>query len=163
MNMKDIRTDAQGYESLVTNGEVWRIVARVPFIYELPVVQNLAVNAISNAAQVQFDQSSDFMWTHSCYDFSLANAAYTDATRPIPNMSVIINDSGSGRNLQNSAVPVGHVFGKTGEPLPRPAPYLVSGGSTLSFTFTNFDAAVANGVLRCSLIGQQIYFGERIK
>jgi hypothetical protein len=108
--------------------------------------------------QVLIDSGSDFLWQEGVYEFDLAAAAYTNNTRPIPNMNIIINDSAAGRNLQNIAGHVATWFGAIELPIKRALPYLFGAAATVQITANNFDAAVANGNLRLSMIGQQIYY-----
>ena len=153
-----IQVDEVGQEWLCYNGQRRAIMMRVPFIYQIPTVSALAAGATSTPVSVLIDSGSDFLWQAGTYEYDLAGAAYTYSTRPMPNWTVNINDSGSGRNLQNIAAPVGAWFGAVEKPIVRPLPYLFGAAATVQFTFTNFDAAVATGVIRCSLIGQQIYY-----
>lgn len=150
-------TDEFGEIFLVMRGERIPVAFTVPFVYQVPVFSNLAAGATSSPNTVLIDASSDFLWEAGVYEFDLAAAAYTYTTRPMPNMSLAINDSASGRNLQNVATPVGAQFGPVEKPMRRVAPYVFRGAATITFVATNFDAAVANGNLRLSLIGQQIY------
>ena len=150
--------DNQGNEYLQYNGRSRAILMRIPFTYQVPVISNLAAGATSAPAQVLIDSGSDFLWQCGVYEFDLAAAAYTYNTRPMPNMTLVINDSAAGRNLQNAAVPVGAIFGPVEKPIARPLPYLFGAAATVTFTATNFDAAVATGNLRLSLLGQQIYY-----
>lgn len=157
-DMSMIQRDDYGDEWLVYGGRRKAILFRVPFIYQVPAISNTAAGATATPATVLIDAGSDFLWQAGTYEFDLAAAAYTYSTRPMPNMTVVINDSGSGRNLQNIAVPVGAFFGAVEKPVVRLLPYLFAGGATVTFTATNFDAAVTTGNLRMSLIGQQIYY-----
>lgn len=157
-NIPQLRQTSDGSEYMVFRGQSRKILFRVPFVYQVPIISNLAAGATANPVNVLIDSGSDFMWQQGCYQFDLANAAYTYSTRPIPNMSVLINDSGSSRNLQNSAVPVEQWFGPVEKPMTLLLPYLFNGAATVAFTLTNTDAAVNTGNLRLSLKGQQIYY-----
>ena len=153
-----IQQDDYGNEFLVYAGKRIPILMRIPFVYQMPTVSALAVGATSTPVQTLIDSGSDFLWQAGTYSFTLADAAYTYSTRPMPNWTMIINDSAAGRNLQNIPVPVGAWFGPVEKPVLRPLPYLFGAAATVQMTFTNFDAAVATGSLRVSLIGQQIYY-----
>lgn len=153
-----IRRDREGNEFIVVNGKAYPIAFRVPFIVQFPVISNITVGATSSAVTVQIDTSSNFIWQSGIYEFDIAAAQYTYQTRPIPNMTVVIQDSVASRLLSSAPVPVGAWFGAIENPIYRDVPYMFSGGATITVTATNFDAATATGNLRLSMIGQQVYF-----
>ncbi len=127
------------------------------FVYEVPLFTNLAVGA-SFTQRIIIQADADFEWVQSCYNFTLADAAYLYNTRPIPNMSVRINDTGSGRQLMNTDVPVTAIFGQPENPYVMPITRTFKANATIEFTATNFDAAVTTGQLRLSLIGFKQFF-----
>ena len=122
------------------------------FTYQVPVFTNLAVGAsLTNQIIIQAD--ADFEWIEAVYEFDLAAAAYLYNTRPMPNMTVLIVDGSSGRQLMNNAVPVVNIFGRPEMPYVMPITKTFKANATIQFTATNFDAAVTTGNLRLSLIG----------
>ena len=120
------------------------------YIYE---AQALALAAGGTATDnIQIDSDADFIWTKATYEADIAAAAFTDSTRPIPNVNLQLNDTGSGRNFFNDVIPVPSMFG-TGEiPFILPVQQRLRRNSTLQVNFTNFDAAVTYN-LRLAFIG----------
>lgn len=155
--MQYISRDEIGAEYLNFRGQRMPILMRIPFIYVVPTISDLAAGATSSAAQFLVDSGSYFLWQQGVYEFDLNSAAYTYSTRPMPNYSITINDSGSGRNLQNTPVPIGARFGAVEKPVTYLLPYLFAPAATVQVQVTNFDAAVANGDLRLAFIGQQVF------
>lgn len=128
------------------------------FTYQVPVFSNLAAAGGTATNQILIQADADFEWVAAVYQFDLAAAAYTYTTRPIPNMTIQITDSGSGRQLMNAAVPVTSIFGAPEKPQMLPISKVFKRNATIQFTATNFDAAVATGNLRLSLIGWKTFY-----
>lgn len=128
--------------------------ARDLFVYEVDFSALAAAASSTQTFTVQAD--SDFLWTKATMFADIAAAAQTDSTRVIPLCTVLIQDTGSGRNLMNSAVPVSSLFG-TGElPLILPRQRLFISRAQVSITMTNFSAATTYNV-RLSLIGEKAF------
>lgn len=155
--MEPVRQRQVTYNAGTAENPVWKIVLLDFFVYEVPVFASLAAGAsFTNRIIIQAD--ADFEWIQSCYEFDVAAAAFTYSTRPMPNMSIRINDTGSGRQLMNDAVPVTSIFGQPENPYVLPISRTFKANATIEFTATNFDAAVATGNLRLSLIGFKQFF-----
>ena len=124
----------------------------VPFTYQIAFANLLPGATI--AGQVIFQNDADFvLLAHAYYAFT-ANAP-TVSGRPYPNMSVLLNDSGSGKNLSSVAVPVPAWFGDGQFPFVLPAPYLWAKKSVMNITLQNNDGATAY-VLNLSFIGVKL-------
>ena len=77
----------------------------------------------------------------------------------IPAVSVQINDTGSGRNLFNEAVPLSAIAGQAGLPFVLDYPRLIQRNSTLQVTFTQLtDNALYSDVF-LTFIGFKVYPG----
>lgn len=128
--------------------------ARDLFIYEVDFSALAAAASSTQTFSIQAD--SDFLWTKATMFADVAAAAQTDSTRVIPLCTVLIQDTGSGRNLMNAAMPVSSLFG-TGElPLILPRQRLFVSRAQVSVTLTNFSAATAYNV-RLSFIGEKAF------
>lgn len=128
------------------------------FFYQFPRIQNVAAGAAAAPVTVQIQHDSDFEWLCGSFHFDLAQAAFQWNTTPIPNMSLNIIETGSGKQLMNANVPVGALFGAPGrEPIALPQPKIFTRDSVVSITATNFDAAVATGDLWLTMIGRKLY------
>ena len=93
---------------------------------------------------LQIEADSDFHSLKMTYLANIAAAALTDSTRVIPLIRIQVQDTGSGRNLFNQAVPIPTIMG-TGElpfiiPLKQGRQFKSNSGIT--FTLTNYSAAV---------------------
>jgi hypothetical protein len=112
---------------------------------------NLAPGVTSNQS-IQIQADSRFVWTKATYYATIANAAFTNATQPIPSITIQITDGGSGRVLFNNPVPIPNLFG-TGElPFILPVKRVFLERSSIIMSVANFDAAVTYN-LRLSFIG----------
>ncbi len=115
---------------------------------------NIAVGG--NATQtIAFQADADFLITKLSYYINIANATNTNNTLPVPNLSVLITDTGSGRQFMNVAVPVANLFGTAQNPFILPVPKLILARSTLQIQVFNFDAAIATYQLYLNFIGMK--------
>jgi hypothetical protein len=122
------------------------------FTYEVDFSALLAGSSQTQSFTIQAD--ADFLLSKLAYSANIANAAYEDATRPIPNVSVLIQDTGSGRNLMNLAVPLASIFGTGQLPFILPRQRIFLANATVNVTLNNFDAATAYNC-RLSFIGEK--------
>lgn len=124
-------------------------------VYELDFGA-LAAGAVSTQA-IAIQADSAFKWTKATYLATASPAVgLTDSTRIIPNCSIQIVDTGSGRQLFNSAVPIPSIFGTGQLPFILPVERIFMPRSTMSVTVTNFDNA-ATTLLKLSFIGSKIF------
>lgn len=129
------------------------------FIYEVDF-SGLAAGA-SQTSSFTIQQEADFMLTKINMNANIAAAAYTQSATPVPLVTIMINDTGSGRNLMSSAVPLANIFGSAGLPFILPRQRLFVASSVVNITLTNFDAAVTYNI-RLSFIGEKAFeFGGR--
>ena len=133
-------------------------VMREFFVYQVPVFASLAAATGTGSNNLLIQADSDFEWTHGVYQFDIAATQTTWATRFIPNMTIQITDSGSGRFISSAAVPVTSIFGDPDSPRLLPVTKVFSANSNIVFTAVNFDAATATGNLRLSLLGWKLYY-----
>ena len=125
------------------------------FVYTPGVYNNIGLGlSVTNTIFIQAD--SDFEWQKATFLAVNANAQTTANTRVIPNMTVLITDTGSGRQLMNSGVPISTLFGEADNPFILPEPKLFTAKSTIQIQVTNFDATAATVQLYLCLIGRKI-------
>lgn len=104
--------------------------------------------------QIAIQADSDFIWQKATFFADIAAASQNMGTLLVPLVSILITDSGAGRQLMNTAVPVTTIFG-TGEiPFILPRPRIFRAQTVLSVQVSNFDAAVTYN-LRLSFIGEK--------
>jgi hypothetical protein len=116
-----------------------------------------SIAAGANASDtINIEADSDFILQKMSYHVDIAAAAYTSSARPIPNVSIQLTDTGSGRQVFSGAIPIPAVFG-TGElPFLLPNPRRFSANSTLALSYANFDAAITYRIYLC-FIGMKVY------
>jgi len=136
------------------NPEDTRKFKRDFFIYES---ESLALVAgVSSNDTIQIEADSDFILQKLTCHTTLADATYVLQNTPIPNVSLLITDTGSGRQLMNNPIPIPSFFGNGQLPFILPNPRKIAKNSVLNIAYTNFDAAQAYSV-RLAFIGYKIY------
>lgn len=108
-------------------------------------------------ANIQIQADADFKWTKAVYYATIADAVFDSGTVPIPNATVQMVDTGSGRQLFNQAIPIPSIFGTGQLPFILPVPRIFKARSSINFTIANFDAAQDNYNIDLMLIGSKIF------
>lgn len=124
------------------------------FVYTIDF-EDLAFGTTQQAS-IQIQADSDFKWTAAAYNCNIDQAAYTTGDAPIPNVSLQLVDTGSGRQLFFSPVPIPSVFGNGQLPFILPIPRVFRARSSISMTVSNFDAAVGYN-LSLAFIGTKVF------
>lgn len=127
------------------------------FGYVFPTFAAIAVGG-NATQQVTIQADSDFEIRRIQYHADIAAAAFVANTRPIPNYTIQLTDSGAGRNLFNIPAPLDSIATFGEQPVDLPWPKIISRNSTLLCQLTNFDAAVATYTVRIVLLGRKIFF-----
>lgn len=123
------------------------------------LVTTLAAGA-QGTDNVQIEADANFYWTKTSAFGLIADDAPTVAPAGvIPSVTVQINDTGSGRNLFNEAVPLSAIGGQAGLPFVLDYPRLVMRNSTLQFTFTNISDNTTYSDVYLTLLGFKVYPG----
>jgi len=84
------------------------------------------------------------------------NTLEADATRRISPITVLLTDSGSGRQMMDTPVPIDSLFGTGQEPFYWPEPKIMYANSVLQVQVTNLDT-VNTFQLILSFIGAEMY------
>jgi hypothetical protein len=113
--------------------------------------------AASDLDSISIQANASFVVVKSTYFADIAGAAQTDSSRVIPLVTVALTDSGSGRNLQNAAVPINSIGGPGQLPFIWPQSRLLMASSTITATFINYSAATTYVNLYYTLIGYQVF------
>jgi len=129
-------------------------VARDFYVYQENFLA-LASGATANGS-IEVQADSDFVLQKMNYFADIAAAAQTPTTGVIPLVTLQLIDTGSGRNLFESAVPIPSIFGTGQLPFVLPIPRVFFARSTIALQVTNFDAAETYN-LRLSFIGYKAY------
>lgn len=132
------------------------------FGYVFPEVADLAAAGGTRQVQLIIQDDSDFEVRRLSYQYTRAEAAFTVSSAPVPNWTVQLQDSGAGRNLFNNAVPVNTIANGPGQAArDLPWPKILRRNSTIVATFTNYDAAEANGSIQLVMFGRKLFSGAR--
>lgn len=121
-NIFDPRTDGSDYYWYVTN-----------------IAAALAA-AGGTSSQIQIDAGTDFYWLATSYQADIAGGALTESGNIIPLVTVLINDTGTSRNLSNSAVPIPALAGDGKRPYRLVRPRLFRANSVINITYANYSA-----------------------
>lgn len=124
------------------------------FVYEVDFSALAAGTSQTSSFTIQ--QEADFLLTKINMTPDIAAAAYTQSAAPVPLVTIMVNDTGSGRNLMSSAVPLPNLFGNAGLPFILPRQRLFVASSVVNITLTNYDAATAYNI-RLSFIGEKAF------
>src|SRR5258708_28143308 len=103
----------------------------------------IGVGAVNLVGSVNIQADSDFLVLNQSYDANTANGARTFNTLVVPNIRVLLTNTGSGYNLMDSPVPVHAIFGYGWDYYAMPVPLLLPAKATLQAQVTNDDAAAA--------------------
>lgn len=130
------------------------IIAKDFFIYEADA-SALAAGS-STALNVAIQADSDFILQKIGYAADIAGAAQTDSTRVVPLVTMLITDTGSGRQLMNAAAPITTFIGDGRLPFILPQPKMFVARTTVTLAIANYSAATTYN-LRFSLIGTKVF------
>ena len=124
------------------------------YIYEAAVVAIATGASVNDVINIEAD--SDFILQKLTYSADLAGVAQLESTRIVPNVTVQIVDTGSGRQLMQNPIPIPSFFGSGELPFILPNPRLFMRNSTIQIAFTSFEAAVTPDI-ELAFIGYKIY------
>lgn len=111
---------------------------------------------------VNVPNDADFECRKIMYHFDLAAAALTVVGAFVPNIAILLTDSGSGRNLMNAAAPLASVANCEGQSSPDLVwPKIFTRNSTITASLTNFDVAQTTGNVRLTMCGRKIFSPSR--
>lgn len=132
------------------------------YVYEAQAL-GLALSAtVTDVIQIEADSSFILqkLAYHAPAPAATALAAgalgLVESQRIIPNVAIVITDTGSGRQLMPGPIPIPSLFGYGMLPFILPNPRLFMRNSTISIQFTNLDATNAYSV-RLAFIGYKVY------
>lgn len=127
-----------------------------PFIYNATVT-TLAANA-TDQDTIQIQADADFKILAGTYFADDGNGPYSFNTFPVPDVSILLTDSGSGRNFMDEAVPIGSMFGLGTLPYIWPIPKILGARASLQVQFTNLGLSSTTWQqITLSFIGVKLY------
>lgn len=149
-----------GLEEVETNKFLQR--RRDLYVYEAQAIALAASGTITDTIQIEADSSFILqkLAMHPVAPAATAIAAnalgLVESQRIIPNLAIVITDTGSGRQLMPAPIPLPSLFGTGALPFILPNPRLFMRNSTISIAFTNLDATNAYSA-RLAFIGYKVY------
>jgi hypothetical protein len=108
----------------------------------------------------QIEADSYFYLNSLSYQADTALANLTDSTNIVPLVTVVIFDSGSGRQLMANPVPLNCIAGYNGAPYRLPKPRRFAPTAQITVTFVNYSAIAYNITL--TLTGFKVYAQQAI-
>lgn len=119
----------------------------------------VAASATSNAVNITIQADSKFEWMKSSiFGYKDGETEPFQSTDIVP-MTIIIQDSGSGRLLMNTPIPVSSIAGNGQLPFILPESRIFQPNATVSFTLANLSTSQYDNV-QFSMIGRKIFRGE---
>lgn len=106
----------------------------------------------SATQNITVQADSDFILQKLTYQADIAAGNVTDSSRIIPLVTVLITDSGSGRQIMDRAIPVATFFGTGNLPFILPNPKVFKARANITIQATNYSAGTTYN-LYLSLIG----------
>lgn len=111
----------------------------------------------TDTQNIRIQADSDFLLQKLTAFADIAGAAQTDDSRVLPLCTVLITDSGSGRNLMESEVAIPSLFGDGTLPFILPTQKIFARQSIITVRITNYSAATTYDV-RLNYIGQKLFY-----
>jgi hypothetical protein len=121
------------------------------YIYAAKVINLAAGTTQSQIISIEAD--ANFVAIKAAYFADIAGAPQTEDSKVVPLVNIQIQDSGSGRNLQNIPIPIDSLAGRGNLPFVFPIPREFSANSSLKISFENYSAATTYANVEFSLIG----------
>jgi hypothetical protein len=112
----------------------------------------------TTTVNIAIQADSDFLVEKLTFNADAAGATQTESSRLLPNVMVLLTNTGSGRQLMNLQFPLTGLFGSGELPMILPRQYLLPASSTLQIQFVSFEAAVTPFVT-LNFIGRKLYWG----
>ncbi len=130
-------------------------IVRFPFSYN--AVFAAIAPAGNQTVNIQIDAAAPFLIVNQTYTAAItAGAAQLSGTYCYPNMSVLMTDTSSNRQMSDVATPITSIFGNGQFPYILPEPKLMAANSVLQVQVTSFEAANSN-VIRLTFSGYKLY------
>lgn len=114
-------------------------------------------NGTSATDIINIENEAYFKVQKLTYVADLALAAQTSSTTIVPLVTIVITDTGSGRQLSNTPISIPALFGTAELPFILPTPKVYKPRSSISITVANYSAATTYN-LRINLHGAKIWY-----
>lgn len=118
--------------------------------------QALTAGATANNF-IQIEADSDFLIQKLAYASFINGDPIELQTQDIPLCTVLIVDTGSGRQIMNNPVPISALFGDGRLPYILPTPKLFTKNSRINVTLFNFSGATTYANIWLNFEGKKIF------
>lgn len=118
----------------------------------IPILLTLA----SNIQTITIQADSDFEWVMSTVSGNVNGQSEPSPDSIIIPITVLITDSGSGRQLMSAPVPVTTIAGTGKQPFINPIVRTFKAKSSVTLSFTSYSASTWNNVF-FDLIGRKLF------
>lgn len=132
-----------------------RVIAEDFFTYNIQF-EDLAAGA-TQVGFIQIEADSDFLIQKLAYFSAIDGSPQTFNTMDIPLVTVLIVDTGSGRQIMNNAVPITSIFGDGRLPYILPTPKLFVKNTRINVTVFNFSTATEYDDIFLNFEGKKIF------
>lgn len=126
------------------------------FVYDVIFSALVAGTSQTNNIQIQADSDFEIQKLTAQVFQTLAADQSTTVQQAI---SVLITDTGTGRQLSDIAVPLSNLFGDAKLPFILPNTKILSARSILAIQVSNYSSAVTYARVQLSFIGRKIFRG----
>lgn len=124
------------------------------FIYGIDF-SNLAANTSSQGA-IQIQADSDFELQKLSFTADIGGGPVTASDRVLPLVTIQITDTGTGRQMFNTPIPIPSIFGDGQIPFILPTTKVFAPNSSLLVAVANYSIATAYN-FRLALIGAKVF------
>lgn len=124
------------------------------FVYGINFASLAAAASTESSIQIQAD--SAFEIQKLAFFADIAGAAQTESTRVLPLVTLQITDTGTGRQVFNTPIPIPSIMGDGRIPFILPTTKVFSPSSAVLISVANYSAATAY-LLRLQLIGAKVF------
>lgn len=130
----------------------------LPFTYEFVSIVSLAANTGGLLLSVTTDQDGDFYWHKGCIFVDVANDGTSYENQIAPNLTVLITDGRTQRNLSPVPVHATNYFGTARMPYILPTPYFFAARTLITMLVANVSDNTAYSSIRISMHGIKRFF-----
>jgi hypothetical protein len=114
----------------------------------------------TTSAVFQIEADSYFYMNALSYQADIALGALTDSGNIVPLVTIVIFDSGSGRQLMANPTPLNCIMGYNGAPFRLPKPRRFASTAQITATLVNYSANLYN--ISLTLSGFKVYVTQAV-
>ena len=131
------------------------VIAEDFFTYNIQF-EDVSAGATANGF-IQIEADSDFLIQKLAYASFVGGGAVDLQTQDVPLCTILIVDTGSGRQIMNNPVPISALFGDGRLPYILPTPKLFTKNSRINVTVFNFSGGTTYADIWINFEGKKIF------